>query len=893
MSVEKIIIVDGSSYIFRAFYAIRTTLTNSKGLPTNAIFGFTRMLMKLVRDEKPDYVVVVFDSGKKTARHEYFPEYKANRASMPDDLVPQIPYIHELVRSFNIHAVCIDGVEADDIIGTLSVQAKKKGLEVTIVSGDKDMMQLVGDGVTILDTMKDKRLGPNEVCEKLGVAPDKVVEIMGLMGDSSDNIPGVPGIGPKTALELINTYGDIENVLVHAREVKKKSVREKLSQYQDKARLSKKLVTIVTNLDLNYDLANFKAKEIDYEALVRILKELEFTSMLKELAPPRVSAEKLKKTYTTVLTEEEFENLLKVLKKSGSFAIDLETTSKHPVSAKIVGISLSCTPHEAYYIPVAHDYPGCPRQLDFKTVMGNLKPILEDPNLNKYGQNIKYEKIVLKKAGIYLHGIAFDTMVASYLLEPNKRNHSLDDIALEYLEHRMITYKEVAGTGKKEVGFQQVDIPRASEYSCEDADITFLLAQKFEPMIKSEGLEDVLKKIELPLVEVLAEMEMNGVRIDSNFLEKMSGKLETQLHQISKRIHQIAGEEFNINSQKQLAVILFEKLKLPTLKKTKTGYSTDEGVLEKLAGKHEFPSEVLNYRKLRKLKSTYVDALPALVNPETGRVHTSFNQTVTATGRLSSTEPNLQNIPIQTETGMEVRKAFIPDKGNLILSADYSQIELRLLAHLSGDEILLESFRNGEDIHTRTASEVFHLLPQKVTPEMRRMAKAVNFGIIYGISAFGLANGIGVTQKEARDFIDDYFLLYKKVKQYIDESIEKARTAGYVSTMLGRRRHIPELKSPNKNVREFGERIAMNTPIQGSAADLIKLAMIEIFREMEKEKLKSKMIIQVHDELVFEVPVSEKQIMETLVRNRMEQTYSLDVPLTVNLCFGRNWNEAH
>ncbi len=890
---QKIIIIDGSSYIFRAFYAIRTSLSNSKGLPTNAIFGFARMLLKVVRDENPEYVAVVFDSAKKTTRHEYFPQYKANRASMPEDLIPQIPYIHDLVKSFNIDVVCMDGIEADDIIGTLAVQSRQKGLEVIIVSGDKDMMQLVGNGITMLDTMKEKRIGPKEVEEKLGVAPSKVVEIMGLMGDTSDNIPGVPGIGPKTALELINVYGDIENTLAHAEEVKKKSVRERLSQFQDQARLSKRLVTIVTDLDLECDIENFKVRERDNEAVVRILKELEFNALLKELTSSPKSIEKAEKNYRTVLTKDDFDILLRALKKSGKFAIDLETTSKHPVVAKIVGISLSFTSHEAYYIPVAHDYPGCPSQLDFDVVLEKLKPVLEDPTIKKYGQNIKYEKIVLKRAGINLKGMTFDTMIASYLLEPNKRNHNLDDIALEYLEHRMITYKEVAGTGQKEIGFHQVEIPTASEYSCEDADVTFLLTQKLTPMIKSEGLEDLLQTVEMPLVEVLAEMEINGVRIDVDLLREVSSKLKEELHDISERIYQIAGEVFNINSPKQLAIILFEKLKLPTSKKTKTGYSTDEKVLERLAYKHELPSEVLNYRKLKKLKSTYVDALPALINSDTGRVHTSFNQTVAATGRLSSTEPNLQNIPTQSESGMEIRRAFIADEGNLILSADYSQIELRILAHLSGDQILLESFQQGEDIHTRTASEVFHLNPQTVTPEMRKMAKAVNFGIIYGISAFGLANGIGVSQKEAKEFIDNYFQLYKKVKQYIDESIRKAHADGFVSTMLGRSRRIPELNSSNKNMREFGERMAVNTPIQGSAADLIKLAMIDISKELKKDGLNSKMIIQVHDELVFEVPVSEKGTMEELVRTRMEQAYPLHVPLTVDLSFGKNWSEAH
>ncbi len=890
---KKIFIIDGSSYIFRAYYAIKSNFSNSKGLPTNAIYGFARMLLKIIREEKPEYLAVVFDSGKKTTRHEYFPEYKANRSATPEDLILQIPYIHQLVKAFNIQTICLDGIEADDIIGTMAMRSRKEGFSVMIVSGDKDMMQLIDDDVTMFDTMKDKKIGPREVREKLGVGPEKVTELMGLMGDSSDNIPGVPGIGPKTALELINEYGDMENAIAHANEIKKKSIREKLSEFAEQARLSKKLVTIITDLDLDFEPQNLRVGEINREETIRILKELEFTSLLQELVQSPASEEKAKKVYRTILDWKGFDQLLKDVTESGCFALDLETTGKRPVPAKIVGISLSFKPHQAYYIPVAHEYPGCPRQLDFQSVLKKLKPILEDPSVKKYGQNIKYEKIVLQNAGIDLKGVDFDTMIASYLLEPNKRNHNLNDIALEYLDYKMVSYKEVAGTGQKEIGFHQVEIPVASEYSCEDADITFLLAQKLSPLIKSENLEELYRKVELPLVEVLAKMEMNGVKIDGDFLRDMSKKFEVQLNLIAGRIYKVAGEEFNINSPKQLSRILFEKLSLPVMRKTKSGYSTDEAVLDKLSEKHKLPEEILNYRKLSKLKSTYADALPSMINTKTGRVHASFNQTVAATGRLSSSDPNLQNIPIQTEMGREIRKAFIAGKEKQILSADYSQIELRLLAHFSEDEFLIESFQRGEDIHARTASEVFHILPGMVTPEMRRTAKAVNFGIIYGISAFGLAKGIGISRKEAKKIIDDYFRLYKRVRQYIDDTIKKTRENGCISTIMGRQRRIPELTSPNKNQREFGERMAVNTPIQGSAADLIKMAMIEICQRMKKEKLKSQMIIQVHDELVFEVPMPEKEIMEKLVRDKMEQVYPLRVPLTVDLHYGGSWNEAH
>lgn len=889
----KIFLIDGSSYIFRAFYAIRASLTNSKGIPTNAIYGFARMLLKVIRDEQPDYLAVVFDSGKKTTRHGYFPEYKANRAAMPEELVPQIPYIHALVKSFNIGVVCIDGIEADDIIGTLAVRSKREGFDVTIVSGDKDMMQLVGDGVTMLDTMKDRRIGPAEVVEKLGVGPEKVIEVMGLMGDSSDNIPGVPGIGPKTALELILEFGDMENAIAHAGEIRKKSISEKLSRFAEQARLSRRLVTIDTGLELDVRSEDLKRREVDSEAVARLFKELEFSTLLQELSLAASPTEKPEKTYRTIFLWEELEEVLNKISEIGFFALDLETTNIRPVFAKIVGISLSFQPHHAYYIPLAHDYPGCPNQLDREAALEKLRPILEDPGIKKFGQNIKYEKIVLRNAGIELRGIDFDTMIASYLLSPNKRNHNLDSLALEYLDHKTTTYKDVAGTGQKEIPFSKVEIAAATEYSGEDADLAFLLTQKLRPMVQAQGLEDLFRNIELPLVEVLAEMEKNGVEIDCGLLLEMSKRLETQLLFLTDRIHKIAGEEFNINSPKQLGQILFEKLKLPTRRKTKSGFSTDEEVLESLAAQHELPAEVLNYRKLSKLKSTYVDALPALVHPETGRVHTSFNQTVAATGRLSSTDPNMQNIPVQTELGREVRKAFIAGKGNLILSADYSQVELRLLAHLSEDECLMESFLAGEDVHSRTASEVFRLLPQMVTPEMRRMAKAVNFGIIYGMSSFGLAKEIGVGQREAKDFIDNYFRLYKKVQKYIEETVEKASASGFVSTILGRKRAIPELASPVKNLREFGARMAVNTPIQGSAADLIKIAMIRIYNRMREQGLQSRMLLQVHDELVFEVPEPEKDIMKEMVRREMEQAYPLKVPLIVDLRFGANWDEAH
>ena len=904
-------LIDGSSYIFRAFYGVRQFLSNSKGLPTNAIYGFATMLLKILREEQPEYIAVIFDPKGKTFRHDMYKEYKANRAETPDDLIPQFPYIINLVEAFNIVSLQQEGFEADDVLGTVSKKAEKEGFEVTIVSGDKDMMQLISSNIKMLDTLKNKTFGVKEVKEKFGVEPGQVTEVMGLMGDSSDNIPGVPGIGPKTAIALIQDYGDIENLLKNLQQIKKEALKNKLLEYREQARLSKKLCTINTNMSLTVGIQNMKVKELNSKRVISLFKELEFASLLSKLQaqsfipgtppliPPRVRTKGSVRNerYKIVFSEKELDKIIIQVKNKGLLSMDLETTSVFPMEAEIVGISISIISHNAYYIPVGHHYPGAPAQLNRDKVLEKLKPILEDKNIKKIGQNIKYEIIVFKNFGIKVNNIYFDTMIASYLLNPSKHNHNLEDIALEYLDYRVITYKEVAGSGSKEVGFNKVDLETAACYSGEDADITLQLSKKLLPalaigIIDKDALVSLLNNVELPLAEVLAEIEINGVKINKNFLKKMSKDLEKDISLSAQKIYDMAGEVFNINSPKQLSELLFEKLKFPPLKKNKTGYSTDMRVLEQLST-HPLPAEIILYRQLSKLKSTYVDALPLLINSKTGRIHTSFNQTVTATGRLSSSNPNLQNIPIRTELGRKIRKAFIAEKNHRLLSADYSQIELRILAHLSEDEVLMGAFKKGEDIHAQTAAKIFNVFPNMIDSNMRRMAKAVNFGIIYGISPFGLSKNIKVSLKEAKEFINHYFALYKGVKSYIERTITDAHKNGYVTTILNRRRYLPELNSKNKQMKEFAERTAVNTPVQGSAADLIKIAMINISRDIKNKNLKSKMILQVHDELVFEIPEAEKKSMVDLVKKEMEGVMELKIPLIVDTCIGKHWGEAH
>jgi DNA polymerase-1 len=884
-------LIDGSAYIYRAYHAIRN-LANSKGLPTNAAFGFTRMLIKLIEDRSPEYVVMFFDAKGPTFRHEIYQDYKANRPPMPEDLSIQIPYIKEITHGFNISVIEMQGFEADDLIGTFKCQAEKDGFFVVMVTGDKDFVQLVTDNAVIWDPMKEKTIDIKTVRDDFGIEPYQMIDVMALSGDASDNIPGVPGIGPKTALSLIKTFGTVERLYESVHTITKKKQHENLVQYKEQAFMSKELVKINIDVPVPFNPENFNYKTPDNTRLSKLFKNLEFRQ-LQQAFPKR--SDLSNKNYRAIYDMSALFDLIERLKKAEMFAIDTETTSKDPMKAKLVGLSFSMKPDEAFYIPCAHDYPEAPAQLELKKVLSQLKPVLENSDVKKIGQNIKYDWMVLKRHGINLAGVLFDTMLASYLINPSKRAHNLDQIALDFLDHKTITYKEISGKGKKDVSFSEIPLEKAVPYSCEDADITLMAHHVLMPLIDRADLMELYNNVELPLVPVLMNMEMTGVCVDKEKLMDLSKSFEHQLEQLESMIYSIAGEEFNIRSSQQMGRILFEKLKLPVQKKTrkKTGYSTDVNVLTALADKHELPELILRHRTLAKLKSTYTDALLDLVHPETGRIHTSYNQTVTATGRLSSSNPNLQNIPIRTDEGMEIRKAFVPRKDWILVSADYSQIELRILAHYADDDILIEAFNNDEDIHTRTATEVFQVFPSFVTSELRRQAKVINFGIVYGMSPYGLSKELGISRKMAKTYIDNYFARYKGVKRFVDQTISDARKTQKTSTLLGRIRLLPDINSPNKVVREFAERTAINTPIQGTAADLIKLAMIRVDAAFRENGLNSAMLLSVHDEIVFEVPPEELASVMVLVKEIMEGIWNLKVPLKVNLASGDNWAEAH
>ena len=884
---EKLYLIDGSSYIYRAYYAIRH-LSNSKGEATNAVYGFTQMLLSLVRDEQPDHLAVIFDARGPTFRKELYPAYKANRSAMPEDLVPQIARIKDLVRAFNMPAIELAGYEADDIIATLAKRFAARGLEVTVVTGDKDLMQIVNQRVRLLDTMKGKISGPAEVAERFGGA-DKVVEVQGLAGDSSDNVPGVPGIGEKTAKALIDQFGSIENLLDNLDQLKGKR-RENLEAFAEQARLSKQLVTLIDDLDIEADYAQFSRSEPNAEALGELFRQLEFHKLLQEFSVQQQSSGE---NYHTVLTEEQLDALLERLRRAGRFALDTETTSLNAVRADLVGLSFAVQAGEAWYIPLLHHYLGAPRQLPTELVLEKLRPLLEDPALEKIGQNIKYDDLVLRRAGIVLDGVAVDTMVVSYLACPEAKSHGLDALASDHLGHQMIPYSQMTGSGKKQICFSEVEVEKATVYAAEDADITLQLADKLLPLMKERVPQALFSDVEMPLVGVLTRMEWQGVRIDPAFLGQLSGEMATKLMQLEKEIFALADGPFNINSPKQLGEVLFEKLGLPKGKKTKTGWSTNVEVLTGLAEEHEIARRILDYRSLSKLKSTYTDALPKLINPETGRIHTSFNQAVTNTGRLSSSDPNLQNIPIRSSEGRRIREAFIPADGNLLLSADYSQVELRVMAQMADVAALKESFIAGEDIHRRTASEIFNVRPEQVDDEMRRQAKTINFGVLYGMGAFSLAKDLGIDRKEAQAFIDNYFERYPGVLRFLEEKKAEARAHQYVTTLLGRRCAIPEINSKNGALRSYAERNAINYPIQGSAADIIKVAMVKIDRRLSAEGLKAYMVLQVHDELVFEVPEAELDQVRELVRDEMENAVTMDAPLKVDIGYGKNWKEAH
>ncbi len=883
-------LVDGHSYIFRAFHAIRH-LSTRDGTPTNAVFGVTKMLLKLLNEKEPSHAAVVLDAGGKNFRHEMYPEYKANRPPAPEELKVQVPLVKEVVKALNLPLLQEEGCEADDVIASLCAQAVAQGFQVVIVSGDKDLMQLVGEHVVMYDSMKGVVYDPDGVKKKMGVPPGQVLDLLALMGDTSDNIPGVYGVGQKTAARLLSEHGDLEAVLSAAASMKKGKLKERLIAEAGNARLSRRLASLATEVCADRDLGEFARMDHDKQALDELLKRLEFSGLRRQLVGRRT----IDTTgYQTVLSKKQLDRVIARVKKIGKCSFDLETTSLDPVRADIVGISLAPAEGEAVYIPVAHQGEGLPAQLPAEEVLKALGPVLGDPSVGIYGQNIKYDMVVLQnRHGLELGNIACDSMVASYVLDPGRASHGMDYLSREFLGHETITYPDVVGKGKNEIPFARVPLDRATAYSGEDADVTFRLCELLLPKVGQEGLGRLFSEIELPLIHVLVDMELWGIKVDGDRLEAMSGELQREIDRLEERIHLLAGREFNINSPAQLRVVLFDELGFEVKKKTKSGASTDSTVLEELALEHELPTEILNYRSLTKLKSTYVDVLPEMVNPETGRIHTNYNQAVAATGRLSSSDPNLQNIPVRTETGRRIREAFVASEGCVLLSADYSQVELRILAHLCRDEALLEAFRLGEDVHARTAALIFGVDIERVDSDMRRKAKAVNFGIVYGQGPYNLARQLRIPRSEAKEIIEGYLNRHRRVREWVEAIHAEARENMMVKTLFGRRRYLPDINSTNHNVRSNAERIAQNTPIQGTAADIIKLAMVRIHAELKKKKMKTRMVLQVHDELVFDVPDDEIGLLESLVRERMEGAARLAVPLTVDVSTGKSWAEAH
>jgi DNA polymerase-1 len=879
-------------------------LISSKGENTSAVFGFSNSLLKILRDENPDYIAVVFDTPAPTFRHKKYPEYKATREKMPNEMQIQIPRIKEVIEAFEIQTLELEGFEADDIMGTIAKRAESEGIETFLVTGDKDFLQLITDNVKIYNPRRggeDSEItDKTNIMEKIGVKPEQITDYLGLMGDASDNIPGVPGIGPKTALLLINEFGSIENLVKNKDKIKKESIKYKIEEFFEQAFLSRELVTIDTIVPITVNFETLRYKKKFSQKLLDLFKELEFSSLYEKISGEQVQEEKkIERKYYTIISIDELTKLSDKIKfQYRYFSFDTETTSENPFTAELVGMSFSFKEEEAYYIPVVS--PDKKDVLSINEITKIIKPLLEDSDIKKYGQNIKYDIHVLRKYGININGVDFDTMVASYIINPGLQKHNLDAISLRFLNFKKIPTYTLIGTGKSKIKMDEVPLEKISEYACEDADITFRLKNYLERELKKEEkLWDLFKIVEIPLIAVLVEMEKNGVSLDVELLGKMSIKLNSELKKLEDEIYNTVGEEFNINSPQQLGIILFEKLEihrelgLKRPKRTKTGYSTDVNQLERYTH-HPIINKLLQYRQLQKLKSTYVEALPKLINPETNRVHTSYNQTVTVTGRLSSSDPNLQNIPIRRELGKEIRRAFVPGNPDwFILSADYSQIELRLMAHLSDDENLKVAFIKGEDIHRETASRIFHIPSEEVTEEMRYKAKSINFGIIYGMSPYRLAKEIEITDDEAKDFIDAYFSTYPSVNRYIINQIVTAKKNGYVTTLFGRMRYIPEIYSKDSRVSKSAENIAINTPIQGTAADIIKIAMINIQNNLKKKNMKTKMIIQIHDELVFELPESEIEVAKTLIKNEMENAIKLSIPIKVDIGMGKNWLEAH
>ena len=912
-------LIDGSGYIFRAYYALPPLSRKSDGLPTGAVSGFCSMLFKLLEDaraddskEKPTHFAVIFDSARKNFRNEIYKEYKANRSEAPEDLAPQFEYIRKSVKAFNLPSIELLNYEADDLIATYSKQISKLGARVTVISSDKDLMQLISKDIRLYDPMKNKVIGEKEVMDKFGVKPNQVIDVQSLAGDSSDNIPGVPGIGVKTAAELINKYKDLDTLLSKASEIKQNKRRETLLENKDKALLSKKLVTLKSNVPVKEELNSFILKDVNKENLFNFLREMEFNRLLSQaisfygesvqnLKNEKETKNEITKVdtdkYKNILNENDLEKLLKKLNEKSVISVDTETSSLNPLEADLVGVSFSCDVNDAYYIPVAHKNI---KSLSREFVIKKIKKILEDPSIKKIGQNMKYDLMIFKKYGINIDPVE-DTMLLSYTLDAGNNRHNMDTLSEIHLGHKTISYKEIVGSGKKQLNFSEVNLKDATKYAAEDADVTLRLYNVLKNRVDNEKLNKIYEVFEKPMIKLLSKLETNGIKINDTYLKKLSKKFEERLKRKEKEIYKISGKEFNIGSPKQLGEIIYNDLKIAKLKKTKKGsLATSAKILEDLAlTGHKFPKLVLEWRQDSKLKSTYTDALQDHINKKTNRVHTSFLLAATNTGRLASSDPNLQNIPIKTTDGKEIRKAFIADKENILISADYNQIEMRILADMADVKELKKAFKNNQDIHSLTASQVFGVPINKIDEDLRRKAKAINFGIIYGITQYGLAKQISVSNQEAQDFINEYFKKFPEIKDYMNSTIKFCRKNGYVNNIFGRRIHLRNINDKNFSIRSFQERAAINAPIQGSAADIIRLAMIEIDKMTGKEKkISAKMLLQIHDELVFESSIKDQKYNEKLIKIAMTSVSSSEhhmfsIPLEVSVNSGNNWGEAH
>ena len=892
--VKSLVLIDGSSYLYRAFYAL-PGLTAPSGQPTGAIYGVLMMLHKLIKDERPNLLGIVFDAPGKTFRHELFPEYKANRARTPEDLIIQIEPLLAAIENLGLPLIRVNGVEADDVIGTLAKEAEQRGMNTLIATSDKDFTQLVSDKITLLDTMKNRLTDRSGVIEKFGLPPEQIIDFLTLSGDASDNIPGVPTVGPKTAVKWLQQYSSLAGVIEHAEEISGK-VGEALRESIPRLNLYQQLATIDCSLELDCTVDDLVIRESKDDELFAQFKNLGLHALIKQFSIEEPITKIRRDTvYQGILTKKEFEALLDRLSRAEVTAIDTETTSLNYMQAEIVGISVAIVSNEAYYIPLMHEYDGVPNQLDREYVLQKLKPWLEDKEAKKIGHNLKYDSHIFANHGIELNGTDFDSMLESYVLNSTATRHNLNAVAKRYLNLDTTSYEDVAGKGAKQIGFNQVSLEDAIHYAAEDADVSFQLHQTLHPkLMEINSLAKLYTDIEAPLLKVLQTIERNGVLIDESMLQKQSDQFAITLKELESKAHSLAGAEFNLNSPKQLQEILYDKLSLPILKKTPKGQpSTAESVLQRLAEDFPIVQTILNYRTTAKLKTTYTDKLPLMVNQDTGRVHTSYHQAVTATGRLSSSDPNLQNIPIRTVEGRRIRQAFIAPKGFQILAADYSQIELRIMAHNSQDPGLLDAFQAGLDIHQATAAEIFAVDLQSVSAEQRRSAKAINFGLIYGMSAFGLTRQLGITRGDAQEYIELYFARYPKVKEYMDAIRNQARESGFVETVFGRRLYLPDIDSRNYQRRQYAERSAINAPMQGTAADIIKKAMIDLEQRLVAESINAKIIMQVHDELVLEVEDSSVGAVSEFVTEAMGKAADLDVALKVDLGVGENWDQAH